>query len=344
MNLHGALTTTGGRKYNPSGSSRKPIQMANTVFEASRGVVVARPRLPLSQWKAQALSSSSSKPSPPTITAGDSGFVVFIIETLTSHYHSRRLRLCRLRHRNPHLPLSQQETQALLSSSSKPSPPTITAGDSDFVIFIIETLTSHYHSRRLRLCRLRHPNPHLPLSQQETQTLSSSSSKPSPPTITAGDSGFVVIIIETITSHHHSRRLRLCHLRHRNPHLPLSQQETQALSSSSSKLSPPTITAGDSGFVVFVIQTLTSHHHSRRLRLCRLHHRNPHLPLSQKETQALSSSSSKPSPPTITEGDSGFVVFVIETLTSHYHSSHYHSRRLRLGRLRRRNCPTTYTK
>ena len=186
------------------------------------------------------LTSCRRPPSPPAITVESSGFAVFVIETLTSHYHSRRLRLCRLHHRNPYLPLSQQETQALSSSSAKPSPPTITAGDSGSVVFIIETLTSHYHSRRLRLCRLRQRNPRLPLSQRETQALSSSSSKPSPPTI---------------------------------------KEQTQAVSSSSSKPSPPTITAGDSGSVVFVIETLTSHYHSKILRLCHLRHRNHHLPL-----------------------------------------------------------------
>ena len=62
-------------------------------------------------------------PSPPTITAGGSRFVVFVVAC-------------------PHLPLSQRAAHALSSLSS-------------------QALTSHYHSGRLRLCRLcrRKPSP-----------------------------------------------------------------------------------------------------------------------------------------------------------------------------------------
>ena len=69
----------------------------------------------------------------------------------------------------------------------RPSPPTITVGGSDFVVFEVATLASHYHSGRPRLCRLCH-------------------SQPSPPTITAGGSDFVVFVVEASSqnqSHFH---------------------------------------------------------------------------------------------------------------------------------------------
>ena len=51
-------------------------------LHASSSAVVAGPRLPQSQWEAQALASLPSKlPSPPTITAGGSDFVVLLVET-----------------------------------------------------------------------------------------------------------------------------------------------------------------------------------------------------------------------------------------------------------------------
>ena len=104
-------------------------------WHASSSTVVARPHLPLSQLEAQTLSSLSSKPSPPTITASGSGFVDFVVAS-------------------PCLPLSQREAQTLSSLSSKPSPPTITASGSGFVDFVVA-------------------GPRLPLSQLEAQTLSS---------------------------------------------------------------------------------------------------------------------------------------------------------------------------
>ena len=63
------------------------------------------------------------QPSPPTITVAGSNFVVFVVKTLASHYHSG---LCR----------------------RQPSLPTIAAGGSDFVVFVVET-ASHYHSWKL---------------------------------------------------------------------------------------------------------------------------------------------------------------------------------------------------
>ena len=300
--------------------------------------VVASPRLSLSQWAAQALSSLSSpalashyhsgrlrlcrlcrrQPSPLTGTAGGSGFVVFVVASprfplsqraaqalsslsspaLASHYHSGRLRLCRLGRRQPsRFPLSQRAAQALSSLSSP-------------------ALASHWHSGRLRLCRLCRRQPSLP-------------------TITAGGSGFVVFVVASprfplsqraaqalsslsslaLASHWHSGRLRLCRLCRRQPSL-------------------PTITAGGSGFVVFVVASprfplsqraaqalsslsspvLASHYHSGRLRLCRLCRRQPSLP-------------------TITAGGSGFVVFVVASPLA----SHCHSGRLRLCRLCHRN-------
>ena len=118
---------------------------------------------------------------------------------LACHYHSGRLRLCR-------------------RSRRQPSPPTITAGGSVFVVasprlpllqraaqaLSSPALASHYYSGRLRLCRR----------------------QPSPPTITAGGSGFVVasprlplsqraaqaLSSPALASHYHSGRLRLCRL------------------------------------------------------------------------------------------------------------------------------------
>ena len=366
MNVHGALTWTEAWRKKNFGPKRKPTILAcllkrcgrqpspHTITVGGSDFVVfvvktlasryhsgrlrlcrlcrQNPRLPLSQWAAQTLSSLSSKPSPPAITVGGSDFVVFVVKTLASRYHSGRLRLCRLCRQNPRLPLSQWAAQTLSSLSSKPSPPAITVGGSDFVVFVVKTLASRYHSGRLRLCRLCRQNPRLPLSQWAAQTLSSLSSKPSPPAITVGDSDFVVFVVETLASRYHSGRLRLCRLCRQNPRLPLSQWAAQTLSSLSSKPSPPAITVGGSGFVVFVVKTLASRYHSGWLRLCRLYPQNPRLPLSQWAAQTLSSLSSKPSPPAITVGGSDFVVFVVKTLASRYHSG-----RLRLCRLCRQN-------
>ena len=188
-------------------------------------LVVASPRLPLSQREAQTLSSLSSpalashyhsgklrrcrpcrrQPSPPTITTGSSDVVVLVVASprlplsqreaqtlsslsspaLASHYHSGKLRRCRPCRRQP-------------SSLSSPA------------------LASHYHSGKLRRCR--------PCGRQ-----------PSPPTITAGSSDVVVLVVAS-------------------PRLPLSQREAQTLSS----LSSP---------------ALASHYHSGKLRhcLCRRH-------------------------------------------------------------------------
>ena len=63
------------------------------------------------------------------VTVGGSDFVVFVVKTLASHYHSGRLRLCRLCRRQP-------------------SPPAITEGGSDFVVFVVDT-TSHDHRGNL---------------------------------------------------------------------------------------------------------------------------------------------------------------------------------------------------
>ena len=385
MNVHGALTRTEAWRKKNSGLS------ANLQFwHASSSAAVASPHLTLSQWAAQTLSSLSSKPSPPAITVGSSDFVVFVFKPLASRYHSGRLRLCRLCRQNPRLPLSQWAAQALIVFVVKtPSPPAITVGGSGFVVFVVKTLASRYHSGRLRLCRLCRQNPRLPLSQWAAQTLSSLSSKPSPPAVTVGSSDFVVFVVKPLASRYHSGRLRLCRLCRQNPRLPLSQwaaqtlsslsskpsppaitvdgsdfvvfvvktlasryHSGQALSSLSSKPSPPAITVGGSDFVVFVVKTLASRCHSGRLRLCRLYGQNPRLPLSQWAAQTLSSLSSKPSPPAITVGGSGFVVFdvktpsppaitvggsgfvvfVVKTLASRYHSG-----RLRLCRLCRQN-------
>ena len=92
----------------PETRSFRPKPNLKFLMSVCSSAVVASPRLPLSQHEAQTMSSSSSKPSPPTITAGGSGFVVFIFAT-------------------PCLPLSQQEAQTLSSLSSK-LPPTITVG------------------------------------------------------------------------------------------------------------------------------------------------------------------------------------------------------------------------
>ena len=141
-----------------------------------QGCIVS-PRLPLSQWAAQALSPLSSP-------------------ALASHYHSGRLRLCR--------PCRRQ-----------PSPPAIIAGGSGFVILVIAStrlplsqwaaqalsplsspaLASPYHSGRLRLCFPCHRQPshhshRLPVSQRAAQALSSLSSP-------------------ALASHYHSGRLRL---------------------------------------------------------------------------------------------------------------------------------------
>ena len=425
---------------------RKPSPPTITVGGSGFVVfVVASPRLPLSQWVSQALSSLSSqalashyrlcrrKPSPPTITVGGSGFVVFVVasprlplsqwvaqalsslssQALASHYHSGWLRLCRLCRR-------------------KPSPPTITVGGSGFIVFVVASPRlplSQWVAQALSSLSL--ASPHLPLSQWVSQALSSLSSqalashyhsgrlrlcrlrrrKPSPPTITVGGSGFVVFVVasprlplsqrpaqalsslssQALASHYHSGWLRLCRLCRRKP-------------------SPPTITAAGSGFVVFVVasprlplsqwvaqalsslssQALASHYHSGRLRLCRLRRRkpspptitvggsgfivfvvaSPRLPPSQWVAQALSSLSSqalashyhsgwlrlcclcrrKPSPP-FTVGVSGFVVFVVasprlppSSLSSQALASHYHSGWLRLCRLgRRKPSPPTIT-
>ena len=124
-------------------------------------------------------------------------------------------------------------------------------------------LASHYHSGRLRLCRL-------------------CCRQPSPPTITAGGLGFVVFVVAS-------------------PRLPLSQWAAQALSS---LLSPALASHYHSGRLSLcpslLLPALASHYHSGRLRLCRL-------------------CCCQPSPPAITAGGSGFVIFVIET-ASHYHS------------------------
>ena len=341
------------------------------LYSSSPGFVVfvlfavASPRL-LSQRAAQALSSLSHLSSPAN----------------ASHYHSGRLRLCRL------CPICRRQ----------PPPPTVTAGGSGFVVFVLFAVASqrlplsqraaqalsslshlsspapasHYHSGRLRLCRLR------PICRRQ----------PSPFTITAGGSGFVVFVLFVVAS----------------PRLPLSRQAAQALSSLSYLPSPanashchsgrlrlcrlcpicrrqpppPTMTAGGSGFVVFVLfavasqrlplsqraaQALSSlsylsspanasHYDSGRLRLCRLR------PICRRQ----------PTPPTVTAGGSGFVVFVLfavaspclplsqrvahalsslSYLPSPTNASHFHSGRLRLCRLcpvcRRQPSPRTIT-
>ena len=276
------------------------------------------------------------QPSPPTITAGGSGFVVFVVASprlplsqrvaqalwslwlpaLASRYHSGWLRLCGL-------------------CGCQPSPPTITAGGSGFVVFVVASprlplsqrvaqalwslwlpaLASHYHSGWLRLCGL-------------------CGCQPSPPTITAGGSGFVVFVVAS-------------------PRLPLSQRVAQALWSlwlpalasryhsgwlrlcglCGCQPSPPTITAGGSGFVVFVVASprlplsqrvaqalwslwlpaLASHYHSGWLRLCGLCGCQP-SPASHYHSGWLrlcGLCGCQPSPPTITAGGSGFVVFVV---------------------------------
>ena len=71
---------------------------------------------------------------------------------LASHYHSGRLRLCRLCRRQP-------------------LPPIFTAGSSDFVVFLVEAFASHYHSGRLRLCRLSRRNLRPPLPNPGTDHL-----------------------------------------------------------------------------------------------------------------------------------------------------------------------------
>ena len=174
-------------------------------------LVVARPRLPLQAWSSLSCLPSPAnashchsgrlrlcrlcpicrrQPPPPTITAGGSGFVVFVpfvvasqrlplsqraAQALSSvsylpspanasHCHSGRLRLCRL------CPICRRQ----------PSPPTITAGGSSFVVFVLFAVASQ----------------RLPLSQRAAQALSSSSYLSSPAN----------------ASHYHSGRLRLCRL------------------------------------------------------------------------------------------------------------------------------------
>ena len=342
-------------------------------------LVVASPRIPLSQREAQTLSSLSSpalashyhsgklrrcrpcrrQPSPPTITAGSSDVVVLVVASprlplsqreaqtvsslsspaLASHYHSRKLRRCRPCRRqpsaptitagssdgvvlvvaSPRLPLSQPEAQTLSSLSSpalashyhsgklrrcrpcrrQPSPPTITAGSSDVVVLVVAS-------------------PRLPLSQPEAQTLSSLSSpalgshhqsgklrrcrpcrrQPSPPTITAGSSDVVVLVVAS-------------------PRLPLSQPEAQTLSSLSSPALGFPLSQREAQTVSSLSSpALASHYHSGKLRRCRPCRRqpspptitagssdvvvlvvaSPRLPLSQREAQTLSLSSTLPSP------------------------------------------------
>ena len=89
----------------PQNKSFGPSAKNQEFWYASSSTVVASPRLPLSQWEAQTLSSLSSKPWPCAITAGGSGFIVV----------------------SPRLPLSQREAQTSSSLSSKP-PPTMRVG------------------------------------------------------------------------------------------------------------------------------------------------------------------------------------------------------------------------
>ena len=104
----GALTWTASLKSNASGLSRKPSYMANTNFEM-------RPQALLSP----ALASHDHR-----ATVERSNFVIFVVQTLATAYHSWKLRLCRLRRRNC-LPLSQREAaQCIKTLSCPPNPQT----------------------------------------------------------------------------------------------------------------------------------------------------------------------------------------------------------------------------
>ena len=66
---------------------------------------------------------------PPQALSSSEGGSNFVLCRQASHYHSGRLRLCHL-------------------CRSQPSPPTVTAGGSDFVVFVVQT-SSNYRSGKL---------------------------------------------------------------------------------------------------------------------------------------------------------------------------------------------------
>ena len=172
------------------------------LWHASSSVIIASPRLPLSRRVAQALSSFSSP-------------------ALGCHYHGAWLRLCRLFRRQPSPPTITAGGSGFRLFRRQPSPPTITAGGSGFRLFRRQpsppTITAG--GSGFRLFR-RQPSPptitaggsgfRLFRHQPSPPTITVGGSgfrlfrrQPSPPVITTGGSGFAV---ET-ASHYHSRKL-----------------------------------------------------------------------------------------------------------------------------------------